>query len=139
MPEEPEAQEAESEHTQAYKDAVDELYEFYASTDREEWGAHREEVGKIKERMQADGATPEEVEVLSEDFAREIEDVVENLQKSAQEFVHETIRERPALASRPDAVVKIVARKLREIAPSPVSKETLRIVAQRMVDAILPG
>lgn len=124
-------------HTAAFEHGVSELYRYYSETDRSEWGAHREKVSELKTRMQADGASPAELSLFSEDFARSVEDALVDIESRAQEYVQETLSERPSLSGRPEAIAKIALRRLQTQAPEGIEKDVLLHVALRAAHAAL--
>jgi hypothetical protein len=117
-------------HTPAFEAGVSELYVHYA-TSSDYYGAHRQALELVRSRVKAGGGTDEELEQLSEDFARQIEDAVTDLQKSALEYTRAIASARPLLAAKPDAITKLVVAKLKQDTKGAIADTALEALAQK--------
>jgi len=113
MPAEPERAANDNERSPAYNTAVAELFRYYVTTETEDHGAHRHQLELLRDRMKSAGGTDEEMEEFDEDFARHIEDEVTDLELEAVRCAQEVAKERPMLAGRPNAMAKLITRKLK--------------------------
>lgn len=135
MPEELESSVPEEEHSPAFDTAVADLYLHYATAATEEYAVHRRALEQLRERLKAGGGTDIEAELLSEDFARDIEDRVTSLQRQANEFARMISQKQPSLATRPEALAKLVVAKLRQESGG-VKKTVLEQLADRATEVV---
>ncbi len=126
----------EAEYSPAFEEGIRDLGLYFIEHPRAQHYAHREKVIEVQSRMKAAGASDEEMELLSEDFVRNVEDTIDSIQLAAQTHVQDLIEANPASASRPDMLTRIVFAKLKKESPPMVSKEVLEIAAMRAVETI---
>ena len=126
--EEPTPETNEEAHTPEFEAAVAELFRHYVTTATSEYGVHRQELERIRAGF---GGSAEELDLLTEDFARDVEDMVGNVQKFALEVASEIIQARPMLAGRPENVLKLVLMQLRKEFET-IDKDVLALVAEQV-------
>ncbi len=124
-----------AEHTPAYDTAVADLYEYYATVEKGEQSVHRQKIEAVRSRLLADGGTAEEVQALTEDYARGIEDEVADLEKEALELGTLIVNARPMLAGNVDTIGKLVGMKLREAHPE-LPRTVTGTIAEKMASSV---
>jgi len=125
--EEPTPETEEEAHTAEFDAAVAELFRHYVTTATAEFGVHRQELERIRAGF---GGRTDELDLLTEDFAREVEDMVGDVQKFALGVAREILQARPMLAGRPENVAKLITMQLREEYET-IDKDVLALVAEQ--------
>lgn len=118
-------------HSDAFEKAVSGLYFHYAITETANYGAHKDELMRLRDQAKAGGASQDEIELLDEDFARDIEDAVTNINRMAVDFAGDVVRTRPMLVERPKAVANLVFEKLRAELDESIGNNVLKAVADK--------
>lgn len=128
--------EEEPEYSPAMKKALEGMAIHFITTDPAHYRAHRALVAEAQEDMLEDGATQQEVELLNEDMAHDIEDMVGNVQVIADKFVQSKL-EKSSTASftNPRAFTRnLLSHLKKETRDFPLSlpDKALELIAEKM-------
>jgi uncharacterized protein YheU (UPF0270 family) len=119
--------------SEGMNDVWNEIRRHYVEREGADWGAHRQKLQEIRENIKSYKLTPDEEEIVDEDFLRQVEDEISTIEIEALDTANKISQKRPQVVTREKAFEGQVSGTLKKSHPD-YDVDVLEVIAHRAVE-----